>query len=377
MKRVSILIPAYRGGPGLERLLQKIISDPYPNKEIIVVVDEPDEKVIALADKLCGVVRFILNEKRVGKAEALNQAVKLSTGEILLFLDADTEPGTDHFISIVVDELDGYDVLDVKKVVKAENFLQKMIYYEYLGFNAASWVLSKRLGRVPGINGACFAVKRELVERVGGIPYTISEDLDLALRFVRTGGRFKYTTKAFVYTGAPRTWENWVAQRKRWAIGLGHWVRSNLRSLLNEFRKSPTNYLTSIILLFPSLIAGAIAALFGEPLLLFLQISLLSSILPFTAGIRFFGIAFALSSIKGLATYLLSTAFGFGAGCIAFKFFSMKLGYRFRLLEFLAYILVYSPLWLAFALYGIAAVTVGKEPKIDWVVKKPREESLI
>ncbi len=377
MKRVSVLIPAYRGGPGLKRLLQRVISDPYPEKEIIVVVDEPDEEAVALADKLCNVVRFILNEERVGKAEALNRAIKLSTGDVLLFMDADTEPGTERFIGTVMEELNGYDVLDVKKVVKAGNFLQKMVHYEYLGFNAASWILSRRLGRVPGINGACFAAKRELVEKVGGIPYTISEDLDLALKFVKAGGRFKYTTKAFVYTDAPRTWEGWVAQRKRWAIGLGRWVSSNLRSLLNEFLNSPIKYLTSIILLFPSLIAGAMAALFGEPLLLLLQISLLSSILPFTAGMRFFGIALAFSSIKGLAVYLLSLAFGFAAGCIAFKAFSRKLGYRFSSLEFLAYVLIYSPLWLAFALYGIAAAIAGREPKIDWVVKKPKEESLI
>lgn len=377
MKRVSVLIPAYRGGRKLKRLLQRIISDPYPNKEIVVVVDEPDKEAIALADRLCDRARFVLNEERVGKAGALNQAIRLSTGEVFLFIDADTEPGTSPFIGTIVEELEGCDVLDVKKIVRAGNFLQRMIYYEYLGFNAASWILSKRLGRVPGINGACFASRREIVEKVGGVPYTVSEDLDLALKFVEVGGRFKYTTKVFVYTSAPRTWEGWIRQRKRWAVGLGRWLKSNLRSLTNEFLRSPVKYITSIVLLFPSLIAGVMAALLGEPLLIFLQISILSTLLPLTAGLKFLGIAFALSSVKGLAIYLLSLAFGFGAGWATFKVFSRKLGYTFRSLEFLAYILVYSPLWLALTVYGIVATAIGREPKIDWIVKKPKEESLI
>ena len=140
MGRISVIIPAYKGDRRLEEIVSKVVSDPYPDKEVIVVVDEPDPAIIPKLQK----VKLIVNWERVGKARALNQAIGASTGDILLFLDADTLPGNDEFLSTIVSEIGGYDVLDVKKVVPKGSFLQRMIYYEYVGFNVASWLLSRK-----------------------------------------------------------------------------------------------------------------------------------------------------------------------------------------------------------------------------------------
>ena len=43
MNKISVLIPVYRESTLLERLLTDLLRDPYPSKEVLVVIDEPTE----------------------------------------------------------------------------------------------------------------------------------------------------------------------------------------------------------------------------------------------------------------------------------------------------------------------------------------------
>jgi len=60
------------------------------DKEIFVTIDAPNEQFLEKIQHFNS-VRFIINQERIGKANALNKSVKLSSGKVLLFLDADIE----------------------------------------------------------------------------------------------------------------------------------------------------------------------------------------------------------------------------------------------------------------------------------------------
>ena len=85
---ISIFVPVYKESPQLAGLLNELVSQNV-SKEIFVTVDAADRRVTqtikALEQENC--VKFIVNKERVGKANALNSTVKLSTGKVLLFLD--------------------------------------------------------------------------------------------------------------------------------------------------------------------------------------------------------------------------------------------------------------------------------------------------
>ena len=75
------------------------------------------------------------------------------------------------------------DIVDIKKrVVKGKSLLSKMAYYEYFTYNVSAWLSSKFLHKCPAVNGAAFAIKREVFEKVGGFHKVIAEDIDLATR---------------------------------------------------------------------------------------------------------------------------------------------------------------------------------------------------
>ena len=139
---VSIFIPVYKESNQLSPMLEELTSQDV-TKEIFVIIDEPTqdflEKLKPLQNKGA---KFIINEKRIGKANALNSTVKLSTGKMLLFLDADIQISSDpDFLKKIIMELQHSDIIDIKKrVTKDKSFLSRMAYYEYFTFNVSSWL---------------------------------------------------------------------------------------------------------------------------------------------------------------------------------------------------------------------------------------------
>ncbi len=77
----------------MEELLEDLTNDSHENKEIFVTIDKPNEKSLEVAKKYGSKVNFILNGRRRGKVTALNSSVKISEGEILVFLDSDVKLG--------------------------------------------------------------------------------------------------------------------------------------------------------------------------------------------------------------------------------------------------------------------------------------------
>ncbi|HDM89406.1 MAG TPA: glycosyltransferase family 2 protein, partial [Candidatus Bathyarchaeota archaeon] len=118
-KKVSVFIPVYRESPFLESLLDSLVNDPYEDKEIHVVIDEPTDKSIETSRRFLEYVHFIFNGKRKGKANVLNELAKHATGDIFLFLDSDIIIKDDgrSFLETVVEEMNDADIIEIKKDV--------------------------------------------------------------------------------------------------------------------------------------------------------------------------------------------------------------------------------------------------------------------
>lgn len=84
---VTVLIAAYNEAKHLPKCLRSLLSQSYPNIEIIVI-DDGSTDGTALVASACGDVRVII-VPHAGKAIAVNHGARMATGEILLFLDGD------------------------------------------------------------------------------------------------------------------------------------------------------------------------------------------------------------------------------------------------------------------------------------------------
>ena len=365
---VSIFIPVYKESDQLAGMLNELSSQNV-SKEIFVTVDQPtdafSEKIEQLENET---VQFIVNKERVGKANALNSTVKLSTGKVLLFLDSDVGiPNDPDYLRKIVMEMQHADVLDIKKkVTKDKSFLSKMAYYEYLTFNISSWLASRYMHKCPAVNGAAFAIKREMFEKVHGFRKVVAEDIDIATRSFLEDGSFAYSHDVEVKNEVHSDWRKWFTQRRRWAIGQALWLKDWYKPLAKRFVKKPQIFLPSLFFLYPSVAVFFLSAVVPS-LWMYNSLLVFSLFLSVKFNIALPIFLLSLGTADVLKILLISMS-GFAITAAVFYGFSRKLGFnQIKLHELFVYYFFYSSIWMVIIVIGhIQVFALGKKAGPGW-----------
>jgi cellulose synthase/poly-beta-1,6-N-acetylglucosamine synthase-like glycosyltransferase len=361
---ISIFIPVYRESEQLIAILSRLSSQDV-DKEIVVTVDEPTDAFLEEMEQFSN-VRFLVNRQRVGKVNALNAAVKESTGRVLLFLDADLElPDDPDFLKKIIAEMHYTDVLDIKKNVKKNSFLSKMAYYEYFSFNISSWLASRYLHKCPAVNGAAFAITKDAFDSVNGFRGVVAEDIDIATRAFLNDSSFAYSDNVEVRNVVFSDWRSWFRQRRRWSIGQALWVKDWYKDLFRKCFKKPQVFLPGLFFLYPSV------------MVLFLNIAVPSTwmyqslwtfafLLSFKFNIAWPVFLISMASADVLKSLLISLG-SFAVTALIFYGFSRKLGFKIKLHELFVYYFFYSLLWMVIMIVGFVQVAVFKKKAApDW-----------
>ena len=364
---VSIFIPVYKESDQLASMLNKLGSQNV-SKEIFVTVDQPTD---AFCEKIKNLeaenIQFIINKERIGKANALNSTVKLSTGKVLLFLDSDVGIPTDpDYLRKIIMEMQQADVLDIKKkVTKDKSFLSKMAYYEYLTFNISSWLASKYMHKCPAVNGAAFAIKRDIFEKVNGFRKVVAEDIDIATRAFLEDSSFAYSCDVEVENEVHSNWRKWFTQRRRWAIGQALWLKDWYKPLARKFIKKPQIVLPSLFFLYPSVAVFLLSAFIPSMWMYnsLLVFSLFLSV-KFNIALPIFLLSLATADVLKI---LLISMSGFGLTAAVFYGFSRKLGFKIKIHELFVYYFFYSSIWMIIIVIGhIQVLILGKKVAPGW-----------
>jgi len=366
LQDISIFIPVYKDSKQLRCTVDKLLSQEV-KKEIFVTVDEATPEFLKETQQYDGKVRFIFNEERVGKANALNETTKLSSGKVLLFLDSDIEVSDDpDFLKKIVMELEHADILDIKKrVIKDKSFLSKMAYYEYFTFNISSWIASHFMHKCPAVNGAAFAIKRETFEKVGGFHKVVAEDIDIATRAFLQDSNFAYCSDVEVENVVHSEWGKWFRQRRRWAIGQALWLKTWYKELAKRFVKKPQVFLPGLFFLYPSMAIFLLSAIVPS-------LWMYNSMLVFSIflSVRFNIVLPVVLVSLGMADILKTVAVSlssFAITAVVFYGFSRKLKFKIKLHELLAYYFFYSTVWMIIIIVGhIQVLAFGKKAGPDW-----------
>lgn len=92
---VSVIIPTYKRSEKLGRAIKSALNQTYSNIEVLVVSDnEPDDEYSLIAKNVVDSfndtrVRLVLQEHHKNGAAARNAGIKVSSGELIAFLDDD------------------------------------------------------------------------------------------------------------------------------------------------------------------------------------------------------------------------------------------------------------------------------------------------
>lgn len=233
--RVSVVVPVH-GRAGLtRRCLERVLADLPAGCEVVVVDDASADETPAVLAELGAAIRVVRLEENRGFAAACNAGAAAAAGELLVFLNNDTEPQPGWLAALVgcADEHPQAEAVGAKLlypdgtvqhagVAIGQDGYPHNLYAGFPGDHPAV----NRDRPLQAVTGACMLVRRAAFERAGGFDAGFEnslEDVDLCLRLGLEGGEVRYCPEAAVVhlesatRGRAERFERSVAlYRERW-----------------------------------------------------------------------------------------------------------------------------------------------------------------
>jgi biofilm PGA synthesis N-glycosyltransferase PgaC len=221
----TVLIPAHNEAQVIATTLAAACRIDYPRYEVVVVddgsTDDTAKQVEAFLDT--GRVRLVRKRLNEGKALALNDALPLVNGEVVLTLDADASPDpmilrriVPHFRSARVAAVTGNP-----RVRNFDSFLARLQAIEFSSIVSLLRRSQRIWGRVVTVSGVVAAFRKSAVFDVGGFsPNMPTEDIELTWKLQKRFYDVRYEARAIVWMTVPTSFKGLFKQRLRWARGL-------------------------------------------------------------------------------------------------------------------------------------------------------------
>lgn len=288
--KLSVIIPARNEEATIANCIHAIAAQTYPAHllEIIVADDHSTDKTIEIAEKTFSKInisgKIISNrENEQGKKSAIAEAVKNSSGELLVITDADCLSNSKRLSTLENEyqKTGAYMLCGPVQITNGTNFLGRFQSLELCGLSLLSGG-----GIAAGIpllcNGSNLAYTRKVFDDLHGFEKidSLPSGDDVLFMFKvhkKYPGKIKYVKSrdAVVSTSAQASLRDFMSQRIRWASkGL---YSKNFANSFVSLLVFGANYLSligiffSILLakLFPLFIAGIAAKITADFLLLF------------------------------------------------------------------------------------------------------------
>ena len=238
---VSVSIVNWNSSSQLKRCLDSVYSQEGVDKEVIVVDNASSDFDPRLFEKSYPSLKLLVNKENVGFAKALNQAVGVSNGEYLLFLNPDVEfEGRDGLrqlldfirkdrkIAIVGPKLLNPDGSLQPSGRKFPSFvdlvygLDPPLFSKFIRHDPFQRTDFDKVVEVDEVSGACFLIRKDVFKAVGGFDenfFLYFEEVDLCKRVKRMGFKVYYYPEVKVF-------HQWGASSRKNPLSRKHMLSS-------------------------------------------------------------------------------------------------------------------------------------------------------
>ncbi|WP_428330687.1 glycosyltransferase [Mucilaginibacter sp.] len=242
---ISVIISARNEAENLRRYLPSILEQNYPDFEVVVINDcsydssydvleqlketYPHLKIVTITEH----ARF-----KTGKKFALTLGIKAAKNEHLLFTDADCQPASDNWITLMAANFNKpvQIILGYSPYAKTNNFLNPFIRFETIK-TAINYLSAAINGDAYMGIGRNLAYTKTLFFGAKGFAahmHVLSGDDDLFVNQNATAENtaIEINADAFMYTDAKTTLKAWFRQKKR-HMGVGKIYKKRHRQMLS------------------------------------------------------------------------------------------------------------------------------------------------
>jgi GT2 family glycosyltransferase len=256
-QRVSVIITAYNAAGDLPACLDGLLQQRYEDFEVIVVDNASNDATPQVAARYQQFINYIRLKENVAVAGGYNAGAAQASGDILVFINADTIPQGGWLAALVCPIFDNPAIgMTTSRILLAQsphliNTCGNDITWTGLtvcrgvGENAEKW---QDYCEVSAVSGAACAIRRSIFEKIGGFDETFEfylDDTDLSLRARLLGYQIWYVPDSVIhhqYTFKFSTQKAYYLERNRWL------------AILKIFR------LPTLLLLLPGLLLGEMIA---------------------------------------------------------------------------------------------------------------------
>ncbi len=172
-------------------------------KEIFVVDNASTDSSISAIREQYPEVTLIANSSNRGFGQANNQALKISRGRYVIFLNPDTIVREDAFTKAEA-FMDAHPEIGLAgaKILNPDGSPQESVSYRYPGEKFSKGETACLPGEIACVLGAFMIVRRPLIDELGGFDedfFLYGEDEDLAWRIREKGFSIGYIEEAEVF----------------------------------------------------------------------------------------------------------------------------------------------------------------------------------
>ena len=211
---LSVIIPTRNRAKSLKVLLDSLQSAARPNStkvEIIVVNNGSTDETSQILNEEAGIARplelVVLHQPILGKANAINLALTVARGEILMIVDDDVSIHP----QCLVKHLDAYEqgsffAVQGKVQPGRDPEGQCADLRQLQKYNIPLVDYGDAIIQIQGLTGTNMSFKRQVLERIGAFDVRLgpgasgfSEDTEFSIRIRRAGFKIGYTPHAIVY----------------------------------------------------------------------------------------------------------------------------------------------------------------------------------
>lgn len=248
----------------------------YPRDRYeIIVADDSSDKTSRLLDSLHkrtgGAFRIVRRQSRQGyKAGALNEALKRSSGDIIVVFDSDYVLDK-NFLREIVKPFSSPNVGFVQTrweyLNAGKNWVSRLAMTAYAAFHQCSMPIKEKIGTAI-FCGTGGAIRKSLLAEAGGWnENSIAEDLDITVKILRNGHRMAYLPHVKARGEVPSTLNSFVRQQQRWAYGTTKIMKDELGKIfrskkLSKKQKFDMFFLTSGFIVFPFILGVTVSTMF-------------------------------------------------------------------------------------------------------------------
>ena len=129
--KVSVIIPVYNCDEYVGTTLESVINQDFDSYEIIVIDDGSTDNSLEIINatlKDCEIPYKVVHQENGGVSVARNHGIKISSGEYLVFVDAD-DYITENHLSELYNE--NYDFNLIQFAKKDDNYLSNPNYFNF------------------------------------------------------------------------------------------------------------------------------------------------------------------------------------------------------------------------------------------------------